>query len=124
MVQAYAQQLLNQKEAVLEDPDASSPQSATQHPLYIATKRLMGALNRLERNLDRMTEGRDEHHHDHGQQLMLFARENEGLRQERENLNSAITMLQSQYSELHEVASTIYGKLDDSIQRLTHIIEH
>ena len=59
-----------------------------------------------------------------GQQLALFERENEGLRQERENLNSAISMLQNQYSELHQVASTIYGKLDDSIQRLTHIIEH
>ena len=36
---------------------------------------------------------------------------------------SAIAHLQRQYNELHRVASTIYGKLDDSIKRLTQIIE-
>jgi hypothetical protein len=112
MVQAHAQQLLNQKEA----------EDAAQHPLYAATKRLVSALARLERNLQQQAES---HERDSGQQeqLVFFERENEGLRQERENLNTAISELQSQYADLHQVASAIYGKLEDSIKRLTKIIE-
>ncbi len=92
------------------------------HPLYLATNRLVEALNRLEKNLEKMTANREQDTQKK-QQLVAFERENESLRQERENLNAAIGQLQYQYNDLHQVASTIYGKLDDSIRRLTRIVE-
>lgn len=113
MVQAHADQLLNQKN------DASVPQSH----LYIATKRLRDALARLEKNLQQMTVTQDRDVHQE-KQLTAFERENETLRRDRKKLNDAVTQLQSQYGDLHQVASAIYGKLDDSIRRLTKIIEH
>jgi hypothetical protein len=35
----------------------------------------------------------------------------------------AIAQLQYQYNDLHKIASAVYGKLDDSIKRITQIIE-
>jgi len=114
MYQAYAGELLNQKES----ENDSSVTAPVQHPLDNATKRLVEALNRLENSLETLTP-REE-----AGQAELFAHENNALRHERENLNSAISQLQFQYNDLHDVASTIYGKLDDSIRRLTQIIEN
>jgi hypothetical protein len=112
MVQAHARELLNQKEAGNGDS----------HPLYAATERLIGALNRLEQGLAQVTtqKSRDVKQHE---QLVVFERENANLREERDNLDSAIGQLQNQYDDLHKVAGAIYNKLDDSIKRLTQIIE-
>ncbi|MDE3059686.1 MAG: hypothetical protein KGJ06_01585 [Pseudomonadota bacterium] len=118
MVQAHAQELLNQKEA----ENASSGAELLQHPLYAATHRLLEALNRLEHNLQRRV-GKPQEPPESQEQLAFFERENESLRQERENLNAAISLLKRQYSDLHHAASAIYNKLDDSIRRLTKIIE-
>lgn len=93
-----------------------------QHPLYVATRRLVRALDRLESNLRQMVapDGADSRQE---KQMAFFERENAALKQERENLNKAIAQLQYQYNDLHKIASTIYGKLDDSVKRLTQIIE-
>lgn len=118
MVQAYAQQLLNQKESAL-----TSSVHESEHPLQAATYRLVTALERLEHNLEQVTvnAGRDSQN---SQQVAVFERENATLRREQENLNVAISQLQYQYNDLHQVASTIYGKLDDAIKRLTKIIDN
>jgi len=93
-----------------------------QHPLYVATRRLVNALDRLESNLQHVTVGQDRCVLE-AQQLVVFERENAALKLERENLNAALAELQYQYNDLHKVASSIHGKLDDSIKRLTQIIE-
>jgi len=92
------------------------------HPLYVATRRLVSAMDRLESNLKHISNVLDQGA-DAEQQITYFERENAALRDERENLNAAIAQLQHQYNDLHRVASNIYGKLDDSIRRLTQIIE-
>lgn len=92
------------------------------HPLYVATRRLVSALDRLENNLKHITVALDrDTHHEH--KLLSFERENAALKQERENLNASIAQLQFQYNDLHKVASAIHGKLDDSIRRISKIIE-
>lgn len=118
MVQAHAHELLNQK-------DASLREGASTRPIIRATERLAAALERLEFNLEfaMLQQQEQQRATPDVNQLGLFAQENEMLRQERENLNSAISQLQNQYDDLHNVASTIYGKLNDSIRKLTHIIE-
>ena len=93
-----------------------------QHPLHIATRRLAGALDRLESNLQHITVGQDRDVHQE-QQLTAFERENTALKLEHEQLNAALAKLKVQYDDLHKVASGIHGKLDDSIKRLTQIIE-
>jgi len=110
MVQAHAHELLNQKN------------EGNERPLVSATGRLAQALDRLERNIRQLSasQARDVKQHE---QLIAFERENAALKVERENLNGAIGQLEHQYSDLHKVASTIYNKLDDSIKRLTQIIE-
>ena len=95
---------------------ADSPQN----PLYAATNRLAAALERLESNLKKAPAADPAAQ----QQLDVFERENQSLREERANLDGAIVQLQDQYNDLHQVATTIYGKLDDSIRRLTQIIEN
>lgn len=92
------------------------------HPLYAATQRLLKALDRLEQGMTRPAPGPAT---DTGQEqkVLAFQQENNELKKERENLNAAISQLENQYSDLHKVASTIYGKLDDSIKRLTQIID-
>jgi hypothetical protein len=137
MYQAYAQELLNQKEfrkadsgqngdsgqnmASIDLGYSSMPENH-QHPLYVATRRLVNALDRLENNLKQVMVSYDRDVHQE-QQMVYFERENAALKQERENLNAAIAQLQYQYNDLHKIASTIYGKLDDSIKRLSQIIE-
>ena len=110
MVQAQAEQLLNQKNT--GDP----------HPLLAASERLVGALDRLERNLQRVEVIRQRESKQQ-EQLAQFEQENEGLKVERSKLNAVVSQLEGQYEDLHKVAGAIYNKLDDSIKRLTQIIE-
>lgn len=116
MVQAHAQELLNQKNAV-EQKDVGSNDK-----LLMARDRLMNAFTHLEEKLqkiDTLAE-RDVKQH---KQLVSFDRENEELREERKNLFTTISELEEQYDGLHKVAGTIYNKLDDSIKRLSKIID-
>ena len=94
----------------------------TEHPLILATRRLMGALDRLERNLQQVsvTHDRDS---TNAQKVNIFMRENETLKAERENLTAAFGRLTYQYEDLQKVAQTIHGKLDDSARRITQILE-
>lgn len=110
MVQAHAHELLNQKNEEYK------------RPLVSATGRLAAALDRLEQGIQQVTasKARDVKQHE---QLIFFERENAALKTERENLTKAIGQLEGQYTDLHKVAGTIYNKLDDSIKRLTQIIE-
>jgi FtsZ-binding cell division protein ZapB len=130
MYQAYDSELLNQKESKSADsmrPDVKKADIATMtetpsHPLYVATRRLVKALDRLEGNLKSLsTEPLNNGELD--QKVIHFEQENHALKQERENLNHSIAQLQRQYNDLQKVANSIYGKLDDSIQRLSQIIE-
>ena len=101
---------------------AESAHQPSEHPLISATRRLMTALDRLERNLQQVSVMKDrEVQSEH--KLGLFMRENESLRQEREKLNSAFSNLTHQYEDLQKVAKTIHGKLDDSARRITQILE-
>jgi len=94
----------------------------SEHPLIMATRRLMSALDRLERNLQQVSVTRDREVQNE-QKLNLFVRENESLLHERENLSVAFNQLTLQYEDLQQVARTIHGKLDDSARRITQIIE-
>jgi predicted nuclease with TOPRIM domain len=96
---------------------------SNERPLITAKKRLVSALERLERNLQHITveQERDALQHQH---IQYYERENSALRDEQENLSQSITQLRQQYDELQGVATTIYGKLDDSIKRLTQILEN
>ena len=126
MYQAYDNELLNQKESKMADSgpisDKISMADKQQHPLYVATRRLVKALDRLEGNLKQVSVSQDREVKKESQ-ILLFEKENTELKQERESLNNAIAQLQHQYNDLHKIAATIYGKLDDSIKRLTQIIE-
>lgn len=117
MYQAHAQELLNQKESV----QAGFEQESPQHPLYTATKRLVGALERLESSLERVAI--EPPSVQAQQQLAFFARENESLRAEREHLTNSVNLLQGQYNDLQQVATTLHAKLDDSIKRLSQLLE-
>jgi predicted nuclease with TOPRIM domain len=108
MVQAHAHELLNQKE--------------TRNAVYAATERVAAALNRLESLVQQENVERT---HDSGQleQIQKYERENSALQEECARLDGAIASLRQEYDELHQVASTIYNKLDDSIRHLTEIVE-
>lgn len=95
---------------------------SSEHPLILATRRLMSALDRLEKNLQQVSVTRDREMANE-QRLSSFIRENESLTRERENLNHAISELTLQYEDLQHVAKTIHGKLDDSARRITQILE-
>lgn len=123
MYQAHAQELLNQKESHSGDSGDLFMTQDPQHPLFLATRRLAAALDRLESNLQQVSVQRDRDVHQ-DQQLTVFERENEALKQERERLHVTVTQLQLQYDDLHHIASTIYGKLDDSIKRLSQLVEN
>ncbi len=97
--------------------------TSSSHPLYTATQRLVAALDRLESNM-RQVAAKPAADPRQAEQISLFSRENESLKTERENLNTAISQLQHQYDDLQNVATTIYGKLNDSIKRLNHIVEN
>jgi len=95
---------------------------STEHPLIMATRRLMSALDRLEKNLHQVSVTRDRELQNE-QKLSVFMRENENLLHERENLTEAFSRLTHQYQDLQQVAKTIHGKLDDSARRITQILE-
>ncbi len=90
--------------------------------IYNATSRLITALERLEVNLQYITVGHDRDVQQH-QHLLHYERQNSELLAEQAKLQETITDLQQQYQELQGVASTIYGKLDSSIDRLSQILE-
>lgn len=118
MYQAHAHQLLNQKES----ENDSLGQEISHHPLQLATERLVVALNRLENNLHGITVTQDRALRQE-QQMMSFEQENEALRQEREQLQTAMAQLQQEYNALQGVASSMHEKLDDSIKRLSQLID-
>ena len=118
MVQAYSRRFLNQKEWESDSPMDVDVES----PLILATKRLVHALDRLEGGLGRRVDVQEEHQAQR-QQIASFEQENDQLKREHDNLNAAISQLKFQYDDLHQVASVIYGKLYDSIKRLTQILE-
>jgi uncharacterized coiled-coil DUF342 family protein len=101
---------------------SSKMSESQEHPLVAVSRRLMTALDRLERNLQQMSVTRDRDAQNE-QRVSHFIRENESLREERETLNQAFHQLSSQYTELQQVAKTIHGKLDDSAKRITEILE-
>jgi predicted nuclease with TOPRIM domain len=96
--------------------------NSSQQHLYNATNRLVAALERLELGLQQVTVGRERDVQQH-QHLLSYQRENEALLEEQEKMQTTIMNLQQQYEELQGVASTIYGKLDTSIERLTQILD-
>jgi chromosome segregation ATPase len=113
MVQAQAAILLNQKN------DSSEA-------LTDAAERLVAALDRLEERLGQWRSAlrAERSHSEHDlEQLVLFERENEELKAERSQLTQTISDLEGQYRDLHKVAGATYNKLEDSIKRLTRIIE-
>lgn len=93
------------------------------HPLYDATRRVVSSLDRLEGNLKHLSRAMNQGHDQQEQKISEYAEENAILHQERENLNASIAKLQNQYNDLHRVASGIYERLDDSIQKISQIIE-
>jgi DNA repair exonuclease SbcCD ATPase subunit len=96
--------------------------SPDDHPLYIATHRLVRALDTLENNLQQVTVGRDRDVMQH-QHIQHYERENAALRAQQAELSDSLANMQQQYDELQTVATTIYGKLDDAIARLSKILE-
>lgn len=118
MYQAHAQQLLNQKEFENDSSMFDNPQN----PVNKATRRLVSALDRLERNLQHVTV-EQERSIQQEQQLMHYARENDSLKSERDKLARTIVTLEEQYAELHKVANMVHTKLDASIDRINQIIE-
>lgn len=111
-VQAYAEEVLNQKD---EAPADSLPPSSR---LAAATERLLGALDRLELAVSSGRENIQEN-----SQLAHLEHENAELRDERIALSGAIDRLRAEYGDLHRTASGIYNKLEDSIRRLTQIMK-
>ncbi|MGE3714457.1 MAG: hypothetical protein AB7F82_08055 [Alphaproteobacteria bacterium] len=90
--------------------------------------RLEQALGRVHKAIERLekTVGAYSVEHDRSQRtehhLKLVVDENASLKQEQEQLSEAINMLQGQYDDLQKVATNIYGKLDDSVRRISKII--
>jgi regulator of replication initiation timing len=119
MYQAHAQKLLNQKES----ETGSYMQENIDPTLDKATHRLLNALERLERNLQHVTVQQDRGIQQE-QQLMTYIRENDVLKSERDKLMQSIGQLEEQYAELQKVATTVYDKLDASIDRINQIIEN
>ena len=93
-----------------------------EHPLIMATRRVMEALGALEHKLQQVSVARDRELA-REKQISQFARENENLKEERENLNDVIARLTGQYQDLQKVATSIHGKLDDSVKKITQILE-
>ena len=93
-----------------------------EHPLISATRRLMSALDRLEKNMQEVSVTRDRELANE-QKLNAFMQENASLLSEREKLNASFDQLTDQYKDLQHVAKNIHGKLDDSAKRITQILE-
>lgn len=96
----------------------------------LKTSALATALGRVTAVLDRLEAGIQQrnieqgHQERHEQHLTLVVNENRQLQDEQQKLNQAIDELQTQYDDLHKVAVNIYGRLDDSVRRITKIIGH
>ncbi len=123
MYQAYAGELLNQKESENASYMQENSQHSAEHKVDKASRRLAEALDRLERGLQHVTVQQDRGIQQE-QQLMQYTRENDALKNERELLARTIVQLEEQYTELQKVASTVYDKLDASIERINQIIEN
>lgn len=98
------------------------------HPIYIATGKLVSALEKLEASAQRI-EFYEENNdkalpQEQEEELRYYIKENAALRQEQERLNESLLSLRKQYKDLQNVASTISGRLDDSIEHLTEILEN
>ena len=93
----------------------------TQSPLTAALEKIGAALDRLDSKIQQKSvkNGHDEREKQH---LTLVVGENKQLQEEQVRLNQAIDDLQNQYDDLHKVAVNIYGRLDDSVRRITKII--
>ena len=114
MYQPHTRELLNQKDARSD--------AGRSRPLYQATERLIRALDRMERSVQHqlaLQKGEEAL----PAQMQLFESENASLKEEHAHLNATILQLREQYDDLQHVASTIYNKLNDSIDRLTHLID-
>jgi len=85
--------------------------------------RVFGALERLEKNLKHITvaQARDVQQQ---RQLSELEKENVTLREERESLMRSLKQLQEQYDDLQRVASSIYGKLDNAISRISKVVDN
>lgn len=119
MYQAHAGQLLNQKES-----ETDTYRQENGHQLVDkAAHRLYDALDRLERSLQHVTVQQDRGIQQE-QQLVAATRENDSLRAERDTLRQSVEHLEEQYAELQKVASTVYDKLDASIERINQIIDN
>lgn len=92
-------------------------------PLFNAMERLLSAVDRLDGSLKHVTVQQDRDIHQQ-QQLQVFERENQTLREERESLGASLKQLQQQYDDLQRVASSIYGKLDDAIRRISKVVDN
>lgn len=92
------------------------------NPLYRATNRLISALERMEGNMKHISLSK-ERDIQQSQHLQNYQRENSALLEEQAKLQKTIVNLQQQYDELQEVASAIAKKLDNSIERLSEILE-
>jgi len=114
--------LLKQDATTYQAKNIGFMADSNEHPLILATRRLMSALDRLEKNLQQVSVTRDREVQNE-QKLSVFIRENETLHHERENLALAFSKLSHQYQDLQQVAKTIHGKLDDSARRITQILE-
>lgn len=98
--------------------------SATPAPaLTAASDRLYNAVERLEASLKYVTVAHDRDVHQH-EQLQAIERENNTLREDRESLAASLKQLQQQYDDLQRVASSIYGKLDNAIERITKVVDN
>lgn len=86
-----------------------------------ASKRVHRALDALEAATRNQAKPLDHQALDQ-QHLQLVVDENNSLKGEQKQLNEAIDMLQDQYDDLQKVATNIYGKLDDSVRRISKII--
>ncbi|MEZ5691947.1 MAG: hypothetical protein R3D71_09830 [Rickettsiales bacterium] len=102
---------------------------SSNNPLYQATNRLISSLEKLENNIRNahnviqdahISREREAQQHQH---LLSYQRENTALLEEQERMQTTILNLQQQYEELQGVAATIYGKLDNSIEKLNDILE-
>ena len=120
MVQAYAEEVLNQKDA-----ESATDRSYVSDALFLATERLLNALDRLEQGMELalVQPVSSDISPESVEKLAFYEQENEALRAEREALNSAVGQLREQYGDLHHTASGIYNKLEDSIRRLTQIMK-
>lgn len=93
----------------------------TASPLTVALGKIHAALDRLDRGIQQKTVEKA-HNEREKQHLTLITNENKQLQDDQVRLNQTIDDLQNQYDDLHKVAVNIYGRLDDSVRRITKII--